>query len=84
MFVFRHMEWFFAGIALAIFIEGVIWFFIPEKIIRWLEKTPLIRFRLLGLAGIILSLGALYFILYHYGHYHQDGQEGINCVWPQK
>ncbi len=64
MFVFRHLEWFFVGIALAVFIEGVIWFFIPGKIIRCLERTPLIRFRLLGLAGIILSLGTLYFVLH--------------------
>lgn len=64
LFVFRHLEWFFIGIILTLLIEGVVWFFIPEKTIRWIEKTPLIHFRLLGLAGIIISLGSLYFILY--------------------
>lgn len=64
MFVFRHMEWFFIGISLAVLAKGVIWFFIPGKIVRWLERMPLSRFRLMGSAEIILSLTLLYFILY--------------------
>ena len=64
MFAFRHLEWFFIGISLAVLAEGIIWFFIPKKIVRWLERIPRNRFRLMGSAEIIISLGLLYFILY--------------------
>ena len=64
MFVLRNLRSIFVGISLAILVGGAIWFFIPEKIIRWLERIPLIHLRLVGLAGIIFSLGLLYFVLY--------------------
>lgn len=64
MFTFRHLKLLFAGISLAILAEGVVFFFSPGKIIRWLERIPRSRFRLMGIAEIIISLGLLYFILY--------------------
>ncbi|MCD5402130.1 hypothetical protein LR013_06070 [candidate division NPL-UPA2 bacterium] len=64
MFVLRNLRSIFVGISLAILVGGIVWFFIPGKIIRWLERIPRSRLRLMGLAEIILSLGLLYFVLY--------------------
>ena len=64
MFTFRNLKLLFAGISLAILAEGVIFFFAPGKIVRWLERIPRSYLRLMGIAEIIASLGLLYFVLY--------------------
>ena len=64
MFTFRNLKLLFIGISLAILAEGIIFFFIPGKIIRWFERVPRFRLRLMGAAELIISLGLLYFILY--------------------
>ncbi len=64
MFTFRNLQFIFAGICLAVIIEGAMLFFIPGRIIRWWERISRNRLRLLGIAEIILALGALYFVLY--------------------
>jgi len=64
MFTFRNLKWIFAGISLAILVEGVIWFFVPGKIIHWLERMSLIRLRLIGIAEVLLALALLYLVLY--------------------
>ncbi|MCD5397933.1 hypothetical protein LR003_03270 [candidate division NPL-UPA2 bacterium] len=64
MFVLRNLRAIFVGLSLVILTGGAAWFFFPEEIIHWLKKIPPVYFRLMGLAGIIFSLGLLYFVLY--------------------
>lgn len=64
MFTFINLKLIFAGICLAVLIEGAFLFFVPGRIIRWWEKISRRPLRLIGIAEIILSLGALYFVLY--------------------
>jgi len=64
MFTFINLKLIFAGICLAVLIEGAILFFVPGRVIRWWERISRRPLRLIGIAEIILSLGALYFVLY--------------------
>ncbi len=64
MFTFRNLKLLFVGISLAVLIEGAILFFIPGRVIRWLEKTTRNRYRIIGIVEIVFSLGVLYFVLY--------------------
>jgi uncharacterized protein YjeT (DUF2065 family) len=64
MFTFVNLKLIFAGICLAVLLEGAILFFVPGRVIRWWERISRRPLRLIGIAEIILSLGALYFVLY--------------------
>lgn len=65
MFTFRNLKFIFAGICFAVLIEGIIWFFIPGKVVNWLQSISKTNLRILGAIEIIISLGLLYLIIYH-------------------
>ncbi|MCK4261521.1 DUF2065 domain-containing protein [bacterium] len=64
MFAFRNLKLIFAGICFALLAEGIIWFFIPDKITHWLNSISKANLRFLGAIEIIISLGLLYLIIY--------------------
>ena len=64
MFTFRNLKLIFAGICFALLAEGIIWFFIPGKVPRWLNSISKAHLRFLGAIEIIVSLGLLYLIIY--------------------
>ncbi len=64
MFTFRNLQFIFAGICFALLAEGIIWFFFPGKITRWLTTISKTNLRILGAIEIIISLGLLFLIIY--------------------
>ena len=58
------MRLIFIGIGIVIFIEGIIWLFFPEKVIRYLTgHVP--KLRIAGAILLLISLSLIYAVIYH-------------------